>query len=144
MRNLGSVLERISVGLPLIALAVLACGQDAPPPTERPGQDVMRGAPIYLPSRAVEQRSTADAAETEFHSPDPVATVADWYRDRVDAMGWDLIGDAPSSDGGVVLHVEREGPPLWIVIRPSQSGEGTVFSLIGAVPRRSEATDSGP
>jgi hypothetical protein len=104
----------------------------------------MRGAPIYIPSRAVEVRSAADASETEFRSPDPVATVADWYRDRVDAMGWNLVGDAPGADGGVVLHVEREGPPLWILIRPAPDGEGAVFSLIGAVPRRPDTTDSGP
>ena len=122
----------------------LACGQEAPPPAERPDQDVMRGAPVYLPARAIEQRTTAEAAETEFRSPDPVATVADWYRDQIDARGWNLVGDVPSADGGVVLHVEREDPPLWIVIRPAENGEGTIFSLIGAVPRGSETTDSGP
>jgi hypothetical protein len=130
--------------LPLTAVAVLAvataaCG-DRPSPDERPRQDVMRGAPLFRPSQIVSESSTGEAVQWTYHTPVSADSVARWYRARVIEFGWRIAGDTPSGDGGVRLYIERDGPDLWILIRPIPNG--TEFSMIGAAP--DSAAAAGP
>jgi hypothetical protein len=102
----------------------------------------MQGAPLYYPSRAVQRQGTSDVLETVFSTDTPPDSLAEWYRQAILDRGWDLIGDTPSPDGGVVLHVQRDGPPLWVMIRPGEGGQGSTFSLIGAVPPEPDSSAS--
>jgi hypothetical protein len=97
-----------------------------------PSQDVMQGAPLYYPSRAVRTTGAANAIEMTYRTATPPDSLAEWYRRRILELGWDIVGDAPGAGGGVVLTVHREGPPLWVMIRPDSVGGGSEFSLIGA------------
>ena len=117
----------------LLVLALAACQSEA---TEeepaQPSQDVMRGAPIYQPARMIGSRGSAETLEYAFRSPSSADSVASWYRDRITAMGWDISGDAVTPDGAITLHAQRDGAPLWVIIRETDAG--SEFSLIGAAP----------
>jgi hypothetical protein len=69
--------------------------------------------------------------------PDSVAAA---YRRYLTANGWRIVGDV-SDQGGTDLYVERQGPPLWIQIRPGENG-ATRYILIGALGRSVPAPDS--
>jgi hypothetical protein len=60
--------------------------------------------------------------------------LADWYREQILAREWEIVGDVPDAEGNIMLHVRRDGPPLWIIIRPHASADSAEFSLIGAAP----------
>ena len=47
-------------------------------------------------------------------------------------MGWDITGDAVMPDGAITLHAQREGAPLWVIVRRVDAG--SEFSVIGAAP----------
>jgi len=101
---------------------------------ERPSQDVMLGAPLYVGATAIGSRGSAETLEYLFRTPTPPDSLAAWYRERVLALGWDIAGDAALPNGGTSLYVTREGTPLWIIINPAEYGTGSEFSLIGAAP----------
>jgi hypothetical protein len=115
----------------LLVLALAACQTDA---TEeepsQPSQDVMRSAPIYQPARMIASRGSAETLEWAFRSPSTADSVASWYRARITAMGWDISGDAVTPDGAITLHAQRDGAPLWVIIR--ETDVGSEFSVIGA------------
>ena len=50
------------------------------------------------------------------------------------------LGDV-ADQGGIDLYVERQGPPLWIQIRPAGKGF-TRYTLIGALGREGAEPDS--
>ncbi|MGD8726216.1 MAG: hypothetical protein PVH40_01160 [Gemmatimonadales bacterium] len=128
------------IGGLLLAATLIACQSEIPnDEPSQPSQDVMRSAPLYQPSTMVARRGSAETLELVFHSPSAPDSVASWYRDRVLAMGWDIIGDAIMPDGAVSLHVQRDGPPLWVIIRSGE--EGSEFSLIGAAPDTTAGTE---
>jgi hypothetical protein len=93
-----------------------------------------------MPARLQEIRGSRETSESVFLSPFPVDSVARWYRSRFDALGWEIVGDVTAPDGTVTLHIAREGPPLWVIIRTPPDQPGTEFSVIGAAPD----TTAGP
>jgi len=118
---------------PLLVLALAGCQPDSSEeePT-RPSQDVMRGAPLYPASAFIERRGSAETLEYVFRSPHAADSVASWYRRRTTALGWDISGDAVLPDGAITLHFQRDGAPLWVIVRHADAG--SEFSLIGAAP----------
>ncbi len=127
----------------LMAIAALlqpGCGdadserQSAPAPPIA----ALRDVPVFPVSIEVTHAGTADALEAAFHVAAVPDSVASWYRRQLLGAGWRLVGDMRAPDGATTLHAQRDGPPLWIIIRPRVSGSGTEYRLIGALP-----TDSG-
>ncbi len=126
----------------VIALTLASCRADtAEEQPARPSQDVMRGAPLYQPAVLADQRGSAEAMEFVFRSPSPADSIAEWYRARITYMGWDISGDATTPDGAISLHAQREGAPLWIIIRSLGDDAGSEFSLIGAAPDTSTVSE---
>lgn len=94
----------------------------------------MFGAPVYRPTVRIAQGGSADAVETVFRAEAVPDTVAAWYRRALIAGGWHIVGDTRARDGVITLYAERQGPPLWVIIRPGPGGRGTEYSLIGVLP----------
>ena len=114
----------------IAALVVLAAcvAKEEPAAATR---DVLAGVPILDGSRLVERSGTAEATRVAYLVRVPPAVVAAIYRRFSQDKGWRIVGDV-TDQGGTDLYVERQGPPLWIQIRPE--GEwGTRYSLIGAL-----------
>ena len=128
MRTLQSFVAAV-----LLVVATASC-QEAPEqvPTERPSGDLIQGAPLYQPAVLVQTRSSRETFEMVFQSPSPLDSVADWYRRQAADREWNILGDVRMADGGISMTFERDGPGLWLLVRPGQDGEGTEFSLIGA------------
>lgn len=84
----------------------------------------------------------SDAADIVFNVPFQQDSVANWYRTRLIADGWDLQGDGKLSDGTVSLHATRNGPPLWILVR-STGVKTSQVTMIGGVPDSGTVEDSG-
>ncbi|MBE0594207.1 MAG: hypothetical protein IH616_17590 [Gemmatimonadales bacterium] len=123
----------------VLAVLLLPACERAQPVAERPPTDVMQQAPLFQPARMTERRTSRETVETVFHSPVAADSIAAWYRHAFDARGWEIVGDMTGPDGSVTLHIARQGPPLWVIIRPSEAGSD--FSLIGASP---DTTSSEP
>ena len=121
-----------------IALSMGACGEPEREP-DRPVGDVMQGAPLFLPARLVSSSGSAESVEFLYASPIGADSVAAWYRNAFDDRGWDVVGDVAMADGSISLHIARKGPPLWVIVRAAPSGQGSEFSLIGAVPDTTRA-----
>lgn len=124
----------------IAALALLfACKGKEEKPVVTP--DVLSGVPILEGSQLLEKSGTAEAARMAFSvrlHPDSVAAS---YRRFLAAAGWRIVGDV-SDQGGIDLYVERDGPPLWIQIRPAEQGLAR-YTLIGALGRTISGPDSG-
>lgn len=123
----------------IAALALLvACAGKQEKAAETP--DVLSGVPILEGSQLVEKSGTAEAARMAFFVQQIPDSVAASYRRFLAATGWRIVGDV-SDKGGTDLYVEREGPPLWIQIRPAERGF-TRYTLIGALGRSAAQPDS--
>jgi len=130
------------VTVTVMALMLASCQADtAEEEPAQPSQDVMRGAPLYQPATLTDRRSSAETMEFVFRSPSPADSVAEWYRARITYMGWDITGDATTADGAISLHAQREGAPLWVIIRSLGDDAGSEFSLIGAAPDTSAVNE---
>ena len=119
----------------LAALALAACSGG-----ENAGQDeaavrtppVLAGVPVIEGSQIVDTSGTREAARVTLLIPMPSDSVAAFYRRRLAAEGWRIVGDVADS-GGVDLYAERSGPPLWVHIRPGPQPNTTLYALIGAI-----------
>jgi hypothetical protein len=124
----------------IAALALLfACKGKEEKAAETP--DVLSGVPILEGSQLLERSGTSEAARMAFFVQQVPDSVAASYRRFLTASGWRVVGDV-SDKGGTDLYVEREGPPLWIQIRPAERGF-TRYTLIGALGRSAARQDSG-
>ncbi len=119
------------MALLLAATLFPACGREQVP-EERPDTDVMQRAPLFQPARFKDRHTTSEAVEMVLVTPVTADSVAAWYRNAFDTRGWQIVGDVTGPDGSITLHVARQGPPLWVIIRPGE--DGSEFSLIGAAP----------
>ena len=127
--------------LPFVIAALVllaACAAKEEPAVATP--DVLSGVPILEGSQLLEKSGTAEAARMAFFVQQVPDSVAASYRRFLAATGWRIVGDV-SDQGGTDLYVERQGPPLWIQIRPAERGF-TRYTLIGAIGRPAAKTDS--
>ena len=120
--------------LALLVACVAKEEKDVPTP------DVLAGVAIIAGSQLLEQSGTAEAARMVFFVQQVPDSVAASYRRYLPAGGWRVVGDV-SDAGGTDLYLEREGPPLWIQIRPAEGGF-TRYTLIGALGRSAAKPDS--
>ena len=128
--------------LALCAALAAGCtggGEESAPPARTP--PVLAGVPVYQGSEVVDTSGTAEAARATVLIPAVPDSVAAFYRRELVAGGWRIVGDAPQG-GGTDIHAVRDGPPLWVQIRPGPQAGTTLCSLIGAVGAAGAAGDS--
>ena len=129
--------------LTIVVATVSGCGEaPPPPPREFPTTDVLRQAPIFQPARPHDIRGSAETFESVYRTEVGPDSVARWYRSSITQRGWDVLGDVTAADGTITLHVKRDGPPLWVIIRPRPGLTGSEFSVIGAAPDTTAAPES--
>ena len=127
-----------------VALAVLMCAVGACQRHDRAASravlhEAMHGVLAYPRSSLVSMTSGSDAGQLELVSPDPVDTVAHWFRLALPMNGWQLQSDAKGADGTVSLYAQQGTRPLWITLKPNVAAPGTTYTLIGAVVKSTKA-----
>ncbi|HEY7637086.1 MAG TPA: hypothetical protein VH763_16165 [Gemmatimonadales bacterium] len=122
----------------ILGLLLVAC-RDRTPQTPKFSQ-VFPNLPLPPQPTFVSRAGGPDALQFTFHSPEPADQVAAYYRKVFKQGGWKLVSDAKDADGVVVLLAEQKGPPLWVRIRKSDSGQGSVVELAGAVLAKKDST----
>jgi len=122
----------------LLCLLVVACSSEPPP--RGASLSLLDGIPVAPASARVESGGGPEAVEARYRSGLPADSVSAWYRRWFLAQRWQINGDARLPDGATVLHAEREGRPVWILVRPGDRGAGSTFSLMGAEPGGASTT----
>lgn len=117
----------------LAVLTLVACDRPKEPDTRETAARALRGALSYPQSSIVNISAGTDAAEVQLASPASPDQIATWYRQALPLNGWELKNEGKDRDGGLSIYAEKEGRPLWITLRPSPSGQGTTYTLIGAI-----------
>ena len=124
--------NRPTVLLAAVAVSLAACAggeERAQPP--RPAPPVLAGVPVFPFSVILDTTATEEAARATLIVAQIPDSVAAFYRRRLTAEGWRILSDM-AADSGVTIYAQRQGPPLWIQIRPGRRPRTTVYSLIGA------------
>ena len=128
---------RLPFAIAAFALLVACAGKEEKPPAT---PNVLSGVPVLTGSQLIDTTRTPEAAGAVFFLQMPPDTVAALYRAILMANRWRIVGDL-RDQGGTDLYAEREGPPLWIQIRPAQGG-ATRYTLIGALGQEAAKPDS--
>jgi hypothetical protein len=127
----------------LVAGGTLAgCGSDAPK-TPRI-QDVLPNMPLPPNAAIVSREGGEEALQFTFQSSDSASTVAQYYRLSLPNTGWNLISDQRSREGEISIYAERNGPPIWIAIRPDSTTGGSIVRIAGAVTEVPRDTIQAP
>jgi hypothetical protein len=128
------MLAALLTGLMLIA----ACQRDEPKTARL--QDALPGMPLPGDPVFVSRSGSEDALQvvlTTGMKPDEAAA---FYRNLLSKAPWKLVSDQPFESTGRVLYASRNGPPLWVTIKPNPNGIGSQISLNGAVaPKGAES-----
>lgn len=123
------------IRFPMWRVAILAglagCG-DAVPKTPEAAQ-VFPNLPLPPQPSFVSRAGGVDALQITLRSPAGVDQIADYYRGVFRSGVWRLVKDDTDRNGVVVLYAEQNGPPLWVRIRKSDDGIGSLVDLTGAV-----------
>jgi hypothetical protein len=114
----------------LLTLAACVSKDDAAKPVQTP--PVFAGVPIPALARMIDTAGTADAARAVFLVAVRPESVVAYYRRELPRVGFRIVGDVGDSLR-VDLYAQREGPSLWVQIRPLREPDATEFTLIGAV-----------
>jgi hypothetical protein len=127
--------RRLIVFLAVAALAA-ACVQPDRSSARAPRRpNWMAGMPYLAQSQVLDTAGTADAEHVVILSPAPLDSVANFYRDRLPALGWRLMGDQHDA-ATVSLYLERAGSPLWIQIRAEGEKNSRVsFTAAAGAPK---------
>ncbi len=116
--------------LAALATAAAACGKDKPHPPEL--NQVLPNLPLPPNAAIVSREGGEEALQFTFISGWNQDRVANYYRQTLSRGPWTLVNDTRMSDGTVALYAERNGPPLWVTIRPDSLGRGSYVTLAGA------------
>lgn len=116
----------------VLSLGVAGCKGDAPPPKSPEFAEVFPNLPLPPQATFVSRAGGEDALQITLRSPVAVEQVESYYRKTFKEKGWRLVNDSRDGEGGIVLFVEQDGPPLWVRIRKAEGGSGTLVDLAGA------------
>jgi hypothetical protein len=125
-------------GALMVCLLLAAC-RDRPPQTPKVGE-VFPDLPLPPEASFVSRAGGPDALQFTFRSPAPADQVTAYYRKLFKQGGWKLVNDFNDTEGVVVLLAQQKGPPLWVRIRKSDDGQGTVVEIAGAVLAKRDST----
>jgi hypothetical protein len=118
------------VAATLVAIAACVAKDDTGKPVRTP--PVLTGVPIPDVAQVVDTAGTADAARIVLTIAWPPDSVAAYYRRELPKSGFRIVGDLADSTR-IDLYAQRDGPPLWIQVRPGRQPNGTEYTIIGAV-----------
>lgn len=126
------------------ALVAGACHKDAPPDTARI-QDALPGMPLPGDPVFVSRSGSPDALQVVLTSAQSPEAIIQFYRIVLTRDPWTLVSDQPFDSGGRVFYASRNGPPLWVTIKPNPGGIGSLISLNGAVaPAKRDSSGAKP
>ena len=114
-------------------VGLVGCSGDSEPEVEPPVDLVFQGVPVLPLSTVVGQSGSASAVQTDLFAPAHPDSAAGWYRRRLIALDWEIESDNRTPDGVTTIYATRDGPPLWVILRPNGSVAGTSYSMIGAL-----------
>jgi hypothetical protein len=114
----------------LVLMAACVAKDDTGKPARTPA--VLAGVPIPDVAQVLDTTGTADAAQVVLAIAWPPDSVAAFYRRELPKLGFRIVSDVPDS-AGIDLLAQRNGPPLWIRVRPGRRTGTTEYTLIGAV-----------
>jgi hypothetical protein len=125
-------MPRLPIVMLVISLGLAACQSDEPPIKSPEFAEVFPNLPLPPQATFVSRAGGEDALQITLRTPVAVEKIESYYRQTFKEKGWRLVNDARDGEGGVVLFVEQDGPPLWVRIRKAEGGSGTLVDLAGA------------
>jgi hypothetical protein len=125
-------MPRLHTTVLVMSLALAACEREPPPPKPPEFAEVFPNFPLPPNASFVSRAGGEDALQITLRSNVAVEQVEAYYRQTFKKKGWRLVNDARDGEGGIVLFVEQDGPPLWVRIRKAEDGSGTLIDLAGA------------
>src|SRR5690349_8585163 len=118
----------------LICVALAGCADKSPKNTKIARlHDALPVLPLPPEPDIVSQAGGPDVLQVTVRSPAKSDVVEAYYRQTFKTGGWHLVSDAKDAEGAVVFLAEQNGPPLWVRVRKTQDGQGTLVELTGAV-----------
>ena len=119
--------------LPLMLVLAAACGE---PPSRLPKlSETIPNLPVPPGGQVLRTEGGTDALSIRYRTPMAPEAAANYYRKFLGRDPWRLVSDTRGPDGEVSLYAERDGPPLWVVIRKADGAEGSFVDLAGAKTR---------
>ncbi len=128
--------------LPLALVLVAASCRDEPPKIPRINEALPQ-MPLPPDPGFVSKSGSTDALQIVVRTPLTPAQTLAFYRDTLGKAPWHLVSDEAIPDSGRALYAERDGPPLWVTIKPLPGGTGSIVSLSGAVVKKPATTPAG-
>jgi hypothetical protein len=126
--------------LAVFPLALTACGDGEEEPAELPSLEAFRDVPVFRPAATIAWQTGDGAVELIYHARAEPDIVAAFFRHRLAADGWTILGDVMIPDSTISLHAQRDGTPVWVLVKRQPGGQGTEFRLIGVEPDTTETT----
>jgi hypothetical protein len=114
-----------------LVLLLVACDRPGAPDPRAAAANALGGVLAYPHSRVVEMSAGAEAAQLTLTAPAPPVRVAEWYRTYLGLNGWELKNEGRMVDSAVSIYAQKDGRPLWIMLRPAAGG--TQYTLTGAI-----------
>jgi len=90
----------------------------------------LSGVPYIAQSVLLDTTGTPDAQHVVVMSPQPIDSVAAFYRGRLPAKGWRIVSDVHDTIH-VSLYLERSGLPMWIQIDAQGPESRVSFTAAG-------------
>jgi hypothetical protein len=125
-----------------LCLALAACGDKPAKPIDI--AKVLPNLPLPPRSSFVSRSAGADAAQVVMRTPAAPELVVAYYRDVFKRGPWKLVNEAKDAQGATVLLANQDGPPLWVRVRPSGDGTGSLIELSGAVVAQADSAAAKP
>lgn len=125
----------------VICAALTACADKSPkPPKTASLHDALPVLPLPPEPDIVSRAGGADVLQLTVRSPAKSDVVEAYYRQTFKTGGWHLVSDAKDAEGAVVFLAQQNGPPLWVRVRKSEDGRGSIVELTGAVLPKHDST----
>lgn len=125
-----------------LALAAASCRDE--PPKVASIHDALPNMPLPPNPGFISKSGSEEALQFVVSTPlSPARTLA-YYRDVFAKAPWHLVSDQAMADSGRALYAERNGPPIWIILKASTTDSGTIVTISGAVVDKSAVAPVPP
>ncbi len=125
-------------------LGTASCKARAPEPVRQAAptrSQILGSIPTAPGGYLTDTTSTSDAEHRSYSVPHPIDTVAAFYRDRLQALGWLLMSDrADRPAGRLDLLATKDSQSLWVhLVR-----NGEEAALVSLIAHGAESPPRGP
>ncbi|MFI5377638.1 MAG: hypothetical protein ACHQ8D_23610 [Candidatus Rokuibacteriota bacterium] len=111
--------------------AAAACAKPAPKPAQATRPNWLFDVPYIAQSQLLDTTGTPEAQHVVLRSPQPIDSVAAFYRTRLPHMGWRILSDLGDTIH-VSLYLERGSLPMWIQIEAEGPDSRVSFTATGS------------